>query len=390
MATGWTWLDDKLQDGADIAEALRLGISHYAFDAAKRRLGEGFDSLIRAIVPSILTSLAVVGGAAALGAGLGAAAGSLAGGIGAAPGAVGGASLGASAGLTLLTFLGVGFLVKYVADRLGELADSFDKGATASRRANGAPTVIDTAARHFGDAMGGFVALVIEGLIMYFAARGMRAGINKVKSTRLGQTVANAAANNPAFINRVRLQRYCNELGWSRVTGTMRLRVSRAAAYLEKSGVPDKDMVGYLKAIDFKSEVKVVSIEANTMLIQRKLEKVGRWYTRPGVSGRNTGISEAGRSVMQFKTTRPVQALESRAAATGDIWTPGRHATHQNHAVKLEQLKGLSKEQIAKMLADHQAYVSREVVSGGGVQYFTNAPIPVYKHPLQGRPKGSR
>ncbi len=126
------------------------------------------------------------------------------------------------------------------------------------------------------------------------------------------------------------------------------------------------------------------------MLIQRKLEKVGRWYTRPGVSGRNTGISEAGRSVMQFKTSRPVQALESRAAATGDTWTPKPHATHEQLAVRLEQLKGLSKEQIAKIIADHKAYLTRELVSGGGVQYFTNAPIPVYKHPLQGRPKGSR
>lgn len=421
MTTGWKWLDDRTRDCADVAEAMRVGLTTYAVPAAIRRLGEDMRGVVEAIVPALKLALGIVGASAAIGGVIGGVGGAFLGGAGAVPGAVSGVSTGASAGLALLSLLGLAFLIEFVGDRLGEVGAMLDLGFEAALEANGSEPRIDIAAQRFGDAMGLFVTLVVEGLVLLCVSRGMTAGVKAIRSSRLGAGLAGVLERSPAFRRRVNMRFYTDKLGIKNINAQMQTNIRTAVEFLEEAGHGPQKIASFLKAIDLHSPVKVVVLDTGTRLIQRTMGEVGSWWSRSGTSSRSLGIasgesvpgiaklrSDAMRSGNAAARTRlaerasslrqnvetvlssSTRALQSRAAAARDTWT-GAEAVSRNqrlsalHDALAKAKPGESAAIQAEIKAlKLEAYKKGVVAPGGGEQFFipngspgTMGPVPI-------------
>lgn len=83
---------------------------------------------VKAIIPALLVSMALVTLTTVVGAGLGAATGSLGAGVGAVPMGIAGGGIGFKAGLWILNILGLAFLIEYMGGSLWEATRRIERG----------------------------------------------------------------------------------------------------------------------------------------------------------------------------------------------------------------------------------------------------------------------
>lgn len=212
-ASSWGWfdLDDRV---GDLIDALNIGKAN-TLAAVKRMTDQALDDLIRALLPGLLTMIAVIGITTVVGGAIGALVGALVGaGVGAAPGAAVGVELGLSIGGTLLTWMGLGFLLVAIGEGLGELSA---RVAGATSRAWNAVDSRDRSAEvhraglEFADA----VALLFKIILMAIVARltlnqgkaASKETFELLRKSRLGEQFAEwVMKNQEALIRNPKLQ----------------------------------------------------------------------------------------------------------------------------------------------------------------------------------------
>lgn len=163
---GWI---DTVQAAAALWSALEQSWDHVA-RIVEQETGVVVDAILKGFVPAIGIALGALAASAALGAGAGAALGALAGGVGAVPGAVAGGKAGALLGMTVLEWLGLGFLVVEIGGALGHI---HDYAGRATRRAVNSLFVfphqraaeITLAAQDFARAQAELIKAVLMGLV---------------------------------------------------------------------------------------------------------------------------------------------------------------------------------------------------------------------------------
>jgi hypothetical protein len=162
----------------DFARAISLA-GQYIPAALARHSLEGLERGLQALIDMLLIAGLVMILATALGAAIGA----LAGGVGAAPGAAAGFKV----GLAVLKWMGLAFLVVWVADALVQIGSAFASFIGTVWGANGNEASLDQAARELAEALGLMVGKIIEGLVMLAAAKGVGFVMGKLAGTRFGQ-----------------------------------------------------------------------------------------------------------------------------------------------------------------------------------------------------------
>lgn len=162
----------------DFQTAIHLS-RQYIGEAVAHYAEEGILNALRGLATMLIGGAAVLAVTTAIGAGLGA----LAGGVGAAPGA----ALGFEAGLALLEWLGLGFLIAWVGQKVIEIGGAFGQFIGTVWGADGDQQRIDQAAQEFADAVGRLCGAVIEGLVMFGAAKGVRMLFSTIRGTQAGR-----------------------------------------------------------------------------------------------------------------------------------------------------------------------------------------------------------
>jgi hypothetical protein len=171
-----------------------IAFQRHVAAALARHLGEDFAELLQGLLVGLAVILATVLAATAAGALVGGAIGSIVPGAGTAAGAGLGARIGFQAALAILEWLGVAFLIVYVADHLGGVGKKLAEGVQIAWDSRGSAHRLDAAARAIADGIGVFFSLLVQGIIAYLiaAARaGKLAGALKaLRESRLFRSVA--------------------------------------------------------------------------------------------------------------------------------------------------------------------------------------------------------
>jgi len=152
-----------------VNDAWEIAKTKYAADAIVRHTSQDFHEILSGLLVGLLLSIKIVGGATAAGALIGGGIGAIFGGVGAAPGAAVGARLGFALGMAILEWLGLGFLMVYIASHLGEVGSKMQSGASLAWNSCGNRGNIDHAAQEFAEALGIFFSLVLQAIVAYLA-----------------------------------------------------------------------------------------------------------------------------------------------------------------------------------------------------------------------------
>jgi DNA/RNA non-specific endonuclease len=175
-----------------VSQAWDISQVKYAANAIVRHTSQDFHEILSGLLDGLLLSIKIVGGTTAAGALIGGGVGVFVFGAGAAPGAAIGARLGFALGTAILEWLGLGFLMVYIASHIGQVGSKMQSGATTAWNSCGAPDSIDRAARDFGDAIGIFFSLILQAIVadlakeMGGAAKGrISEALAKLRDTKL-------------------------------------------------------------------------------------------------------------------------------------------------------------------------------------------------------------
>jgi hypothetical protein len=197
-------------DLAERVEALYEAVNlagNYAGQAIYDATGQELRSIVSGIIPGLLFCLAVVATTTAIGGVAGAALGALAGGVGAVPGAAAGADTGFAVGLGILDYLGLGFLVAYVAVGLAQAVSTAGDGMLIAWRSVDQPGTqrlnIDLAAHKLAFALGILFRSILQGIVAFLLAKGVAAAAGRVpelaaklRASRLGAGFADWVGKN--------------------------------------------------------------------------------------------------------------------------------------------------------------------------------------------------
>lgn len=153
-----------------VATAWDNARTRYVMGAIGRQTSEEFRDLVKMIVPGLLIAAAGLIVTTALGAVVGAIAGTfVTPGLGTGAGLAAGAQIGFSVGLFLLDWLGVGFLVAFLATRMKDVGDHIAWGIKIAWDSAGNNGKIDNAAREMAEGVALFFSLLLQGLLLFIA-----------------------------------------------------------------------------------------------------------------------------------------------------------------------------------------------------------------------------
>jgi hypothetical protein len=164
----------------------------YIRQAISQHTREDFAQLIEGLVSGLLMAAGLVAGSMVVFSAFGAAVGFFFGGVGAGPGAVAGGRLGFLIAMEILEWLGLAFVVQYVASRLGGVNAAFSHGARTAFDSCGDPSQIDMAAHQMADAIGLLFSLILQGIVAYLAkevGRASRGKMGKLSGSKLFKLV---------------------------------------------------------------------------------------------------------------------------------------------------------------------------------------------------------
>lgn len=196
-----------------VREAMNIGQSR-AGAAILRETGHMLEEVIKGLIPGLLMMLVTLVATTVIGGVIGGVIGFFFGGVGAAPGVAIGADLGVSAGITILGWLGLGFLVVGIAEGFGELVGRI---AHATNRAWDAPdhtqtrAEIDAAGEEYASAIALLFKLILMALVARLTLRQTRASTEEtlalLRRSRLGEEFAAwVAKNQEALLNNPKLR----------------------------------------------------------------------------------------------------------------------------------------------------------------------------------------
>lgn len=174
---------------AYVIEAWELCTRRFAEKAIHRHVGKGFYDVIKSVFPSLFPALGGFITTTMLSAVVGLSMGSLVGGICAAPATIIGAKLGMAIGMWTLGWMGVGFLLPLVSDRVGELGVLLKSGLLRAWNSAGSDKEIELAARDLAEMCGLYHTLLLQGLIEYLAKNAgegrVAEAMQQLRNTRL-------------------------------------------------------------------------------------------------------------------------------------------------------------------------------------------------------------
>lgn len=173
-----------------------------------KRVPQELHEVLGGLVKGLLLAAGVIGLITAVGAALGAVAGAPAGGIGAVPGAVAGATAGFKISMAVMNYLGLGFLAAYVGNRLGNIGRQLYQGVKAAWNSRGNLTRINAASRRMAVGYGILASVLITGLILYVAARGIQGVASRALPAAKKTLFARSL---PKFDKAGKLSRYTRE-----------------------------------------------------------------------------------------------------------------------------------------------------------------------------------
>lgn len=343
----------------NVSRAWNLASQKYVGPSIVNHVGNDFYERINGLLPGVLLAFGTVFLTTLIGAVIGAAAGAFFGGAGAVPGAVTGATIGLEFGVWLLTFVGLGFLIVHVGQKISLVGDQLDRAVKLSWYSCGNQSAIDEAARAFGEAYGIFFALLVEATIDYLVLKGMTKGSATLRGTKWGKILDDFIANSPKMKREVYIRSLIAEYG-PNIGELPKKNIRTVAEFLQEKGASDHKIREVLSGIDLhaKNPVEIITLRRGTVVRQYTQGNTGSWLVleQSGVSGRNLGISDAGRNLKRFELQSDVQVIKSKAAHTVDTWTQGR-------------ARDVNVNSINQKTGEIQ-WKAGEFVSGGGTQFF--------------------
>ncbi|MBO0721725.1 MAG: hypothetical protein J2P41_12930 [Blastocatellia bacterium] len=177
---------DKGRRAKNVVHAYNLAKDKYVGPMILQETGQALHDLLSGLIPGLLMMLIVVAATTVLGAAIGGVIGFFFGGVGAVPGAALGADIGFDFGLWLLNWLGIGFLIIYVADHLGEVMKVMSSGVErawqAGKRQKSEQEDIDQSAHEIARAVAILVRLILEGIVLFLLEKGAAAVAERVGS----------------------------------------------------------------------------------------------------------------------------------------------------------------------------------------------------------------
>ncbi|TXT27317.1 MAG: hypothetical protein FD134_68 [Gallionellaceae bacterium] len=162
-----------LDNAMALFEAYKYVDSHnLASSAVLRRTGYAAEEFISGLIPGMVMMLGVWAATTGLGAAIGAALGAFAGGFGAIPGGVAGGAIGSKTALVVMTWLGLSFLLYFIAGNVGELASMMKNAVVRAWDAGDLQEPkrsieIYKAAEEWAEAVGLLVLIILQAIVAY-------------------------------------------------------------------------------------------------------------------------------------------------------------------------------------------------------------------------------
>jgi hypothetical protein len=150
-----------------VTDAWDLCMRRFAEKAIHRYVGKGFYDVVKSVFPPLFPALGGFIATTIVSALVGLSLGALCGGIGAAPATIIGAKIGMAIGMWILGWMGVGFLLMFLSDRVGELGVLLKSGVLRAWNSAGSDKEIELAARDLAEMLGLFYSLLLQGLVQY-------------------------------------------------------------------------------------------------------------------------------------------------------------------------------------------------------------------------------
>ena len=107
-------------------------------------------------------------------------------------------------------------------------------------------------------------------------------------------------------------------------------RRATALEFYSGTNWSDSRIANHMAGIDFSNSVEVMTIPANTTLVQYvdPAKGVGNYFAPVGTTASQLGINPAGRTATYFTTITDVKVLRSTAAPIVDTWTNSSQPYH--------------------------------------------------------------
>lgn len=163
---------------SDFRTAIALSGRHIPA-AIARHAEESIISILQSLMLLAVGAVAIL----ALSTAIGAAIGFFAGGVGAAPGAAAGFEV----GMAIVEWLGLGFLVAWIATSVARIGSAFATFIGTVWNARGDREVLERAAVEFAEAIGVLVGVLIEAIVMWAVGQGLSRALAGLRNTAIGR-----------------------------------------------------------------------------------------------------------------------------------------------------------------------------------------------------------
>ncbi len=177
-------LAEGIERAGEIIEDFQtaIGLSgQYIPGAVGRHVKDSLFAMLEGLLVLAAGAVVILAVSTAIGAALGA----LAGGVTAAPGAAAGFEV----GLAICEWLGLGFLMVWIAQSIAAIGSAFGAFLGTVWNARGDQGELERAAVELAEAIGVVAGVAVEALVLYAAAKGIPAVLGFVKGTRFGRAI---------------------------------------------------------------------------------------------------------------------------------------------------------------------------------------------------------
>lgn len=226
---------------SDLREAIRRAVRHIG-PAIKRHVEESIVSILSSLLLMAAGAVLLLALSTLIGAALGFV-------LGAGAGAAPGAAAGFKVGLALMEWLGLAFLVKWVASSVVRIGSAFVAFFVAVSEARGDSKKLEQAALQLAEALGLCMGLLVEALVMWTAARGIATALTQLKGTTFARKFGET---NLSMWLKKRVGEYKN--GESKLPGPSETAVRlQAPAIAKELGINIDTARALLRAFDAKT-----------------------------------------------------------------------------------------------------------------------------------------
>lgn len=222
---------------SDFVAAIELS-GRYLPEAVARHAEESIVSILQSLMVLAVGAVAILAISTAIGAAIGA----IGGGVGAAPGA----AVGFEVGMAIIDWLGLGFLIAWIATSVARIGSAFATFIGTVWNARGDREALERAAREFAEAIGVLVGVLIEAIVMWAVGQGLSRALAALRDTAIGRAFGESRLG--TWLGE-RIARY--NAGESRVPGPREVALrSQARTLAPRLGLSEVEALALLRAID--------------------------------------------------------------------------------------------------------------------------------------------